>query len=165
MDPISAAFATYIDMVSSHATETMTDMLGTEVQAVVVKHHGIDIPYSYQLWKIQAQTVCGTYRQDFPLFSNCTVAAQSLFQETCAYLQANPRAHWKYRKLKNMYCDAAATFQPTVANVEWSSEHSPIEEARAECNLAIAEFMNNGSAGSREKKEQACGKYWALKIK
>lgn len=163
MDIISAAFATYLDAVSSLVTERMTDVLGTEVQAITVKHNGIDVPYSYQIWKIRPRTVCGTYRQDFSFYAKCTVAAQSLFQETCRYLQANPRSHWKYRKLKNMYCDAAATYQPSIANIEWSEETSPIEQARSECNLAVAELMSKQTAEHRKKKEEACEKYRVLR--
>ena len=165
MDPISAVFATYLDAVSNVTMERMTEVMGTEVQAVVVKPDGVDVPYSYQIWKIRPQTVCGTYRQDVALYSKCTVAAQSLFNDTCAYLQANPQSHWKYRKTKNMYCDAAATYQPTVANVEWSNDVSPVEEARAECNLAVAELMGNRTAKNRKKKEEACEKYHALQGK
>lgn len=165
MDPISAAFATYLEAVSSRVTERMTDVLGTEVQAIVVQHNGINVPYSYQIWKIRPQSVCGTYRQDFPFFSKCTVAAQSLFRETCGHLQANPQSHWKHQKLKNMYCDAAVTYQPSVANVEWSEESTPIEQARSECNLAVAELMSDRSSEYRKKKDEACGRYHALQGK
>jgi|SRR5699024_1681887 len=165
MDPISAVFATYIDLVSSQATTAVSDLLGTEVQAVVVQHRKMSIPYSYQAWKIQDQTVCATYRQNFPLFSRCTINAQDLFQETCTHLQANQQTHWKQQKMKNMYCTAATTFQPVVASIEWSSEASPVAEARTQCNLAVAELMGDRSTDNLKKQELACGKYHELRGK
>ena len=163
MDPLSAAFASYLDLVSTQITRQMTDTLGTEIQAVVVKHKGIRIPYSYQIWQIRPQSVCKSYRHNTIQFSKCTLAAHSLFQDTCAYLQANPQEHWKYHKLKKMYCLAAEAYQPTIANMQWTPEQSPIEQAQTECNLAITLLMNNPSSDNQKKKEAACMQYQALK--
>ena len=163
MDPLSAAFASYLDLVSSRVTERMTDVLGTEMQAVVVEHQGVRVPYAYQVWRIRPQSVCSPYRRQIAQFSACTLAAHSLFQDTCAYLQAHPQEHWKHLKLKNMYCEAAITYQPTLADVQWSREPSPREQARSACNLAVAALMNEPSPENRRKKEDACMSYEALK--
>lgn len=163
MDPISAAFTSYLELVSSGATSRMTDVLGTEVQAVVVEHHNVNIPYAYQMWKLRPDSACASSRQNVVLYSKCTVAAQSLFKETCAHLQANPEHHWKHRKLKNMYCGAAATYQPTMASVQWSNEPSPLQQARTDCNLAISKLMTFRSAETEKKKEKACGIYRSLR--
>ena len=162
MDPISAAFASYIDLVSFRATKRMTDMLGTEVQTVVVEHQGIRIPYMYQIWKIKPKSVCSSYSQNISNYSKCTIAAQSLFKDTCAYLQANPKEHWKHLKLKNMYCAAAITYKPTMASIESAAVQSPLDKARAKCNLAVAEAMGNQSNENKKKKEKACAEYRTL---
>ena len=165
MDPLSAAFASYLDLVSSQITRQMTDTLGTEIQSVVVKHKGIRIPYSYQIWQIRPQSVCRSYRHNTLQYSKCTLAAQSLFQDTCAYLQANPQDHWKYYKFTNMYCLAAESYQPTIANMQWTPEQSPMEQAQTECNLAVTALMNDPSAENEQKKAAACLKYQSLKAK
>ena len=165
MDPISAAFASYLDLVSTRVTEHMTDTLGTEIQAVVVQHQGIRIPYSYQIWKIRPSSVCSSYRPNAIQFSKCTLAAQSLFQDTCAYLQANPQEHWKHHKLTNMYCLAAESYKPTIANMQWTQEPSLMEQAQTECNLAVTVLMNNPSSENQAKKDAACIRYQSLKSK
>jgi hypothetical protein len=165
MDPLSAAFASYLDLVSTQITRHMTDTLGTEIQAVVVKHKGIRIPYSYQIWQIRPKSVCSSYRHNTLQFSKCTLAAQSLFQDTCAYLQAHPQEHWKYHKLTNMYCLAAESYQPTIANMQWTPEQSLMEQAQTECNLAVTALMNDPSAENEKKKAAACLKHQSLKAK
>lgn len=159
MDPLSAAFASYLDLVSTRITSHMTDTLGTEIQSVVVQHQGIRIPYSYQVWQIRPKSVCSAYRQHAIQFSKCTLAAQSLFKDTCAYLQAHPQEHWKHHKLTNMYCLAAESYQPTIANMQWTPEPSPKEQAQTECNLAVTALMNDPSAENEKKKAAACLKH------
>lgn len=163
MDPLCAAFASYLELVSSRVTERMTDVLGTEMQAVVVEHQGVRVPYAYQVWRIRPQSVCSPYRRQIAQFSACTLAAHALFQDICAYLQAHTQEHWQHHKLKNMYCEAAITYQPTLADVQWSREPSPREQARSACHLAVAALMNEPSPENRRKKDEACQSYEALK--
>jgi hypothetical protein len=164
MDPISAMFASYLDAISSNVAQHTSDVLGTEIQAQVVEHQGVQVPYTYQLWKIQPKSVCESYRGNIDNYSHCTSAAKSLFADTCEYLQQHPGDGWKHRKLKNMYCMAAVSYQPTVATIGWSSEEaSPLEEARAACNLAIAELVGNTDPAARRRKQAACDTYDSLK--
>ena len=58
MDPISVIFASYLELVSVGVTNKMTDIVGTQMQSVVVEHQHIKIPYSYQLWRIRPKSVC-----------------------------------------------------------------------------------------------------------
>lgn len=159
MDPISLAFATYIDLVSSRVYETMTDLVGTEIQSVVVKHDGMDVSYFYQMWKIRSDYVCTIHRHDIQKFSRCSITAKSLFQKTCIHLQNNPQSDWKYRKLKNMYCHAANTYQPVLASIQKSEARTPLQQARTECDTAIAKLMNHKSDENRKSQELACEKY------
>jgi hypothetical protein len=162
MDPISAVFATYIDLVSSTVHKTMTDQMGLEVQAVIVNHNGMDVPYSYQMWKIRSQDVCSTYRLRMQKFSQCTIAAKSLFQQTCRHLQSNPQSDWKHIKLKNMYCHSANVYQPTLASIQMSEKRTPLQTARQECNIAVAKLMSSKTPENRKAQEVACEKYRKL---
>ena len=163
MDPISAVFASYMDLVSAQTTGRMTDMLGTQLESRVVEHSGIRVPYAYQLWQIRQDSVCASYRQDLTRFAPCTRAAQSLFQDTCSYLQANPQQDWQHAELTNMYCEAAVYYRPTTAEVQWTKEQTPLDQARAACNLAIAQLLHDPSPENRQKKAATCGRYDALK--
>jgi len=86
-----------------------------------------------------------------------------MFTEACQHLQKKPSSDWRQTKLQNMYCTAAVTYQPTVANIGWSAESSPLDDARAACNLAIAELVGNPDPAARQRKKTACDQYDALK--
>jgi len=163
MDPISAIFASYLELVSVGVTNKMTDIVGTQMQSVVVEHQHIKIPYSYQLWRIRPKSVCNTYNLNIEEFSRCTLAAKSLFNDTCLYLQKGEKEQWKYTKMKNMYCDASITFNPTIAYIQEASVKTPIQLARTECNVATAELMGNYNSIIQKKKENSCAKYQSLK--
>lgn len=163
MDPISAIFAPIVDVISAPIAQRTTDVMGTRVQTLVVEHQGIRVPYSYQLWKIQPKSVCHGYAGHVEEFSRCTVAAKSMFTEACGQLQKKPGSDWRHTKLQNMYCTAAVSYQPTVARIGWSADTTPLYEARAECNLAIAELVGNTDPAARQRKKAACDRYDALK--
>ena len=163
MDPIGAIFASIVDVISNPISQRFADVTGTQIQSDVVEHQGIQVPYSYQLWKIQPKSVCHSYGNNVEDFSRCTVAAKSMFTEACQHLQKKPSTDWRHTKLQNMYCTAAVTYQPTVANIGWSPDTSPLDEARAACNLAIAELVGNPDPAARQRKKAACDKYDALK--
>jgi len=163
MDPISVIFASYLELVSFGVTNEMTDLLGTEIQSVVVEHQSTKVPYSYQLWRIRPKSVCNTYNLNIEEFSRCTLAAKSLFNETCLHLQKGEKEHWKYTKMKNMYCDASITFKPTIANIREAYAKTPLQLARTECNIATAELMGNRNSKIQKKKESSCAKYQSLK--
>lgn len=163
MDPISAIFASYLDVVSTLVSQRYLDVTGTEVKSVVVQHNGTQVPYAYQRWKIQPKSVCQSYTDNIETFSSCTLAAKSLFTNACDHLQKNPANDWRHRSLQNMYCTAAVSYQPTVANIGWSSDAPPLDEARTECNLAIAALVGNSDSAARQRKKEACDRYDAMK--
>ncbi len=162
MDPLSAIFASYLDMVSNTVHGQVTDIMGTEITALAIDHGGTTVPYSYQLWRIRERTVCFSYSGQVSKYSECTMAARSLFSDICQHLQQKPLSHWKLKKLKNMYCNAAVTFQPTVATVKWSGDVSGLDVARTECNTAIAGLVGSSDSALKKKKELVCEKYREL---
>ncbi|MES9912320.1 MAG: hypothetical protein ABW126_08010 [Candidatus Sedimenticola sp. 4PFRAG1] len=162
MDPVSVIFASYLDLVTNIAHKSYADVIGTEVTALSVEHKGITVPYSYNLWRIRDKTVCASYKYETAQHSKCTMAASSLFSDICQHLQSQSLDHWKKKKLKNMYCNAAATYQPTVANIQWSSDSSGLQVARANCNSAIAELLGTDDPALRKKKEKVCSEYKKL---
>ncbi len=161
MDPFTAVFASYIDLVSDRAMQDLAaDGAGT--QSVVVEHQGIRVPYSYQDWQVQYPSVCDGLRSYAVVFSRCTVAAQSLFNETCTYLQEHPSDYAGYPKLKDMYCHAALSYQSSSAEISWSAQRTKVDEAREQCNLAVAQYAADRTDARRIEKETACKRYHAL---
>lgn len=163
MDPISMAFAAYLNFVSDTTHEHMTDLIGLEVSALSIQHHGFDIPFQYQMWRIKDKSVCYSYSNNIQIYSKCTVAAKQLFSGLCNELQRNPETGWRYKKTKNMYCNAAVSYRPIIAEISMGSPESELQLARKECNVATAVALGSRSAVLQRDKTEVCDKYRALK--
>jgi len=159
MDPISSLFSIYLDSITTPLYHRMTDIIGAEIQAQVVEYHGVSLDYQYQLWQVRQNSVCSGQRSNIGRFSKCTEAAKSFFTETCIALQRNPEKHWRYTKLKNMYCHAASTYQPVVAKISRpTAQESAIMDAKQKCSLLTLE-ANSGSDKALKAKNEACANY------
>lgn len=58
MDPVSYLFSAYLNLVQ----QQVSDIYGTELKTLVVQYEGEQVPYSFQLWRIQPQSVLPTLR-------------------------------------------------------------------------------------------------------
>lgn len=168
MDPVTVAFATFLNgLVQSYASAvaaSVTDAMGMEMQSQVVAYQDRQITYQYQRWRLRHDSVCVNLRENLLEFSQCTVAAKEMFAETCSYLQDNPSEHARYARLKNLYCNAAVEFKPTIASVSDAPETvDELTSLRQECNLATAEAMGSTDAVLVKKRDTACAAYRKLK--
>lgn len=164
MDPVTAVFVSYLELASQYGTKRLLiDPVGLEAQSVSVEHQGIEIPFSYQHWRIRDNSVCFTYKHNLPQYSDCTVAASSLFRAMCNKIRSQPINHTKQRSIKNMYCNAAYSYKPTIANVQWSEARSEIDVARSECNAAIAGALGSRNTALIQKRDLLCAKYKEMK--
>ena len=143
MDPVSLLFTAYLDSIQNTVHARMTDIHGTEIQAVMIDYRGAKFPYQYQLWRVKDKSVCLPYKSQITQFPMCTLAAKALFGDLCTQLNDKPSNHWRHSKLKNMYCNAVVSFEPTMAQIRVAEERSKEEAARAECNLAIAAALGS----------------------
>lgn len=159
MDPISLALSTYLNHVQVNIHQQVTDIMGTEVQAVSIKHEGLNISYQYQLWKIKDKSVCNKYRNQLARYSGCTIKAKSLFNTLCSKLNKKKNTHWKHKKIKNMYCNAAISYKPMIASITPASNESPIQLARKECNQAIVAAMGANDRSLELKQKEVCERY------
>jgi len=157
MDPVSLLFTAYLDSIQNTVYVRLADLHGTEIKAVMIDYQGIEVPYQYQLWRVRNKSVCQPYKSQITEFSKCTLAAKSLFRDLCAQLSDKPSNQWRYSKLKNMYCNAAVSYEATVARIGVSGERSGEEAARAECNLAIAAALGSRDAVVIAERERVCG--------
>jgi len=146
MDPVSLLFTAYLDSIQNTVHARFTDLHGTEIKAVMIEYQGGEVPYQYQLWRVRNKSVCQPYKSQITQFSKCTLAAKALFRDLCDQLSGKPSNHWRHSKLKNMYCNAAVSFEATVARIGVAGERSEEEAARVECNLAIAAALGSRDA-------------------
>lgn len=160
MDPISTVFSVYLETVSQLMRDRAANIFNTDVTPVIVNYQGIDIDFQHQLWNVRASSVCETHRPALQEFSACTVAAKQLFRELCYELTRRNHEHSRYRK---MYCNAAISFRPTIANVSAAEPESPLDAARQRCNAATVVALESTDPAVSAERESACEEYESLK--
>lgn len=163
MDPIATLFALYLDIVANSVHQHMTDTLGTELQAEVIHYEGFDIPFQYQMWQVRERSVCASHSDNMTTFSQCTVKAKAMFNDLCTELNKHRSDHWRLVKFKNMYCNAAVSFTPTIASISSSPTLSDAEAARRQCNLATAAALGSNDQKLVAERRRACDEYENLK--
>jgi len=62
-----------------------------------------------------------------------------------------------------MYCNAAISYKPTIAQISAATEESEIQRAKKECNSATVEVMGSNDHGAIIKRDARCKKYKELK--
>ena len=157
MDPVSLLFTAYLDSIQNTVHARFTDRHGTEIKAVMIDCQRVEVPYQYQLWRVRDKSVCQPYKSQITQFSKCTLAAKALFRDLCTQLSDKPSNQWRYSKLKNMYCNAAVSYEATVARISVAGERSEKKAARAECNLAIAAALGSQDPVVIAERERVCG--------
>jgi hypothetical protein len=160
----NASFLTdFAESFGQQIGDKLADRQNIYVESKTVSHMGVAVTYDYQVWRIKPESVCSVYQGDIAHYSRCTQAAKSLFHEYCSYLQKNPQKNRKYGRMKNMYCNAANTYKPTVANLVSSPGNTELEQAKQDCSLATVEAMNNYEAAIVKKRDRLCQKYRDMK--
>lgn len=163
MEPVSLLFSAYLNIVQSNVHSHLADSIGTEIKAIRIEYQGMMIPFQHQMWRIREGSVCNSYSPNIQTYSQCTLKASSLFSDLCTYLSENPQNHWRHAKSKNMYCNAAITFNPVVASISVAPEQSDLTKARKACNTATISAMGSSDPSLISERKVACAKYEALK--
>lgn len=128
------------------------DIMGTESQFVNTSYNGQQIKSS----------ICNNAKLDVMQFSNCTQAAQQLFQEMCTQLQQGKFNNYpRNQQLQRMYCQAAANFKPTIAQISRSLtvKNNKIETLRTSCNDLIFKAKISESVNDEKTRDKACAIY------
>jgi hypothetical protein len=157
------AFAAYLNFVTGTVSKQISDQFGTEVTAVSLAYNGVIVPFHYQFWRVKEQSVCYSYTNNIQDFSSCTIEAKKLFSDLCVGLQKRPETGWRHKKTKNMYCNAAALYKPTIANISKGSYESKLLLARKKCNVATAHALGSFDVTLQKLKNDACAIYEAEK--
>lgn len=163
MDPISILFAAYLDFVSNDIQQTVVDVLGGEPMPVTIEYEGVHIPFQYQFWNVREETVCARYKPNMCEYSPCTIEAKVLFEALCHELSESQEEHWKYIKIKSMYCNAAISFEPTIATISSATDESPRTAAKQKCNVAVAYAIGSEDPKVLAERNRACAEYEKLK--
>lgn len=156
MDPVSLVFSVYLNTVQSTVSNHFNETRNLEVTPVVVEYEGIPVSFQHQLWRVRPESVCANYQQNIMQFSECTVKASRLFNALCLELKQSGSDEWRQVQIQNMYCNAAVSFKPTVANIGAATTLSGLEEARQACNAATVAAMGNSDPKLARERDKAC---------
>jgi hypothetical protein len=140
----------------------ITDIMGTELKAVEIEYKGEQIPFQYQIWKVRDQSVCSNVKHDVSKYSSCSIKASELFSELCTELSKKTARNLP--KTKNMYCNAAVSFKPTIAQISAAPKNTTLKLARTKCNLAISATMGDSDPVLAKERDVACNAYKKLKL-
>lgn len=151
MDPVSYLFSAYLNLVQ----QQVADIYGTEAKTLVVQYEGESVPFSFQLWQIQQPSVCRSYEQDVRRFSQCTVKASALFHKLCDDLTRQDDSSWQLPKFRTMYCSAAVSYRPMIAEIG-DAKQSSTKLAERACNQAILAAMDSEDETLQAQRDKAC---------
>lgn len=159
MDPVSLVFSAYLNTVQSTVSNHFNESRNFQVTPVIIEYEGTPVSYQHQLWRIRPESVCANYQQNIGQFSQCTVKASRLFNALCSELRRAGSDDWRHVKVQNMYCNAALSFKPTVANLGSAKALSGLEEMRQACNAATVASMGNSDPRLARERDKACEVY------
>lgn len=159
LDPVSLVFSAYLNSVQSTVSGHFNETRNLEITPVVVEYEGVSVSYQHQLWRVRPESVCSNYQQSISQYSRCTLKASKLFSALCSKLRHSERGDWRQVKIQNMYCNAAVSFKPTVANIGSAPTLSGLEEARQACNAATVAAMGNSDPRLARERDKACEVY------
>ncbi|WP_429180169.1 hypothetical protein [Aeromonas salmonicida] len=151
MDPVSYLFSAYLNLVQ----QQVSDHYGTEPKTLVVEYEGEQVPFAFQFWQSQPKSVCRPYEQDVRRFSQCTVKAAALFQTLCDDLTRQDDSSWQLPKFRTMYCSAAISYRPMIAEIG-DAKQSPAKLAERACNQAILAAMDSDDETLLALRDKAC---------
>lgn len=163
MDPVSFVFSAYLNTVESTVSNHFNETRNLEVTPVVIEYEGVPVSYQHQLWRVRLESVCANHQQNLSQFSRCTAKAARLFNALCSQLSASGSDDWREANIQNMYCNAAVSFKPTVANIGSAQTLDPLDEARQACNAATVGAMGNSDPRLARERDKACKVYRELK--
>lgn len=164
MESISIAFSVFLSTITSGIHSHLTDATGLDLKTQIIEYQSHKIDYQYQLWKIKPASVCSMTKQELvSTYSQCTVAAKSFFTETCSHLTQNKRKHWEHQRLENMYCSAAVSYEPTIAQITIPTQlEAELLEAQQACSMLTLQARQTKSQSHVNQRNKACEEYKKL---
>lgn len=150
-DPVSALGIG----IGSYVGNRMVQDMGYELQTKYINFQGEEVTFQYQRWKIIEKTVCGNKQGHTQTYSKCTKAAKALFETACDELR---KSNSGASRNTNMYCSAALSYKPVIAEIKPAREKTEFEILKEKCNRLIMEASITNTAQKRAERDKACKK-------
>ena len=151
------SYLSFTHSLSRAISQEYTESVGLTLESVMVDYQDQPVSYQYQMWRLKPNSVCLPLKDINVLqYSQCSMAAQQFFIETCKQLTNKASKDWLHPKYKRLYCNAAASFQPIVAQVRRSS---PVQEntvKKQQCSLLILKAMRSRDPLDIQLRDEAC---------
>ncbi len=165
MDPILLFFTAYLHSVQNLALipPHVTESTENSHAALSINYKGNSVPFQYDNWTIEDQSVCKKFPLRSTRYSNCAVQAHELFDKLCMQLQQTASEDFRFQQTKAMYCNAAASYQPSQAIVVSDLHKSLLRKAKKNCSTAIMFVMSSREAALIGNRNRLCSSYIALK--
>lgn len=133
----------------------------TTIQQVTTDYAGQLISFQYSDQTLDLASVCQPQQQKILQYSACTKTAKRLFQVMCNQLQSPLGTSQPYlENLQGMYCQAAASFKPAIAEISISQ---PLEDKqqnlRQQCNDMIIKAMITPTDDNIRLRNKRCNAY------
>jgi hypothetical protein len=155
MSASAIALSAYIAALGESIQDGSQQRLALTETSLVIEYQATEVPFSHQQWRVLDQSVCNQHDRNSPNYSDCTVKAKSLFNQICSALSNQRSNYWHHQKYKDMYCDAAVSFQPMVATISYG-ESTQMSAKERECNQLILKALVNPSEKNVLAKNEAC---------
>lgn len=128
--------------------QQMLDSMNSQVESHAYRYQNEVVRFNHQFWMVDSRSVCFDNTQDASRHSLCTQKAKALFNELCQAM--------KDKQHKNMYCHAAARYQPQVAQIKDYGKSRRAELKRRCGDLRVQAMADKTLVAERDR---VCGEY------
>lgn len=157
MDPVSILFAAYLDSILHPANG---DASATAPAGIVTEHiHYRDtrVDFQHESGQVRHASVCASVRHDLRVLPHCAETARHLFRELCVALAESGRNEPHVTWMRDMYCDAAFSFEPPRATITPTAPPSGMERLRMRCNILTASALGSSDPDLIGERNKVCG--------
>ena len=131
--------------------------MGVQLESVLVEYQEQPVSFQYQLWRLRPDSVCQPLKNASVLkYSRCSMAASQFFRETCQQLKRNPTDSLLYSQYTRLYCNAAASYRPVVAQVRRSEPLDERAEKRQQCSILMMKASRTRDPIDIRQRDIAC---------
>ena len=104
-----------------------------------------------------AQSVRISCQSNLVRYSQYTVITNKLFVLLWVQFSGRPSAEWRYPQFKNVYWNAAVSYEATIAWIDGAEVETKDEEPKVACNLAIAAALGSRDPVVIAERDRVCG--------
>lgn len=165
MDPVSILFAAYLDSILHPAAGGVPERLPSGVVTEYIQYRGTRVDFQHEGGKVKHPSVCASLRYDLRGYSACAETARDLFRELCVVLAESDHSEPHVVRMRDMYCDAAFSFEPPKASISPIAPPSGIERLRLRCNILTASALGSNDPALIAERNKVCGELAAMQAR